>query len=98
MASPAPAPVPLGEPVLALFGRLEEDPKLAGKGLSSAFAASYPDLPAEVSSLPAWDVETRLEILLAFCHGFSHFGILAQCVLQFPMILQVLPVHVYRYR
>ena len=51
MASPAPAPVPLGESVLALFGRLEEDPKLAGKGLSSAFAASYPDLPAEVSSL-----------------------------------------------
>jgi len=50
------------------------------------------------AAVTVWDVETRLEILLAFCHGFSHFGILAQCVLQFPMILQVLPVHVYRYR
>ena len=63
MASPAPAPVPLGESVLALFGRLEEDPKLAGKGLSSAFAASYPDLPAEVSLLPATEA-ARVAVVL----------------------------------
>ena len=48
---------------MALFGRLEEDPKLAGKGLSSAFAASYPDLPAEVSSLPATEA-ARASVVL----------------------------------
>ena len=54
MASPAPSPAPTRDgAVLALLGRLEDDPKLAGKGLGSAFAASFPDLPAEASSLAA---------------------------------------------
>ena len=43
MASPAPSPAPslgLSESVRAVFAELEEDPKLVGKGLSAAFAAS----------------------------------------------------------
>ena len=56
-------------------------PPVAKKSKNAAAAAAEP--PAKKSkNAPAaeqmtWDVETRLEILLAFCHGFSHFGILA---------------------
>ena len=32
--------------------------------------------PDPSSGITIWDVETRLEILLAFWHGFSHFGIM----------------------
>eukprot|EP01043_Picozoa_sp_COSAG02_P008426 COSAG02_NODE_269_length_26468_cov_4.489021_13_plen_57_part_00 len=41
MTSPAPSPAPslgLSESVRAVFAELEVDPKLAGKGLSAAFA------------------------------------------------------------
>ena len=64
MASPAPSPAPVGDgAVLALLGRLEDDPKLAGKGLGSAFAASFPDLPAEASSLAATEA-ARVAVIL----------------------------------
>ena len=39
-----------------LFVALDEDPRLEGKGLAAAFAAAFPDLPDEVSSLAATEV------------------------------------------
>ena len=57
MTSPAPSPAPslgLSESVRAVFAELEEDPKLAGKGLSAAFATSFPDLPTEATTLADW--------------------------------------------
>ena len=64
MTSPAPSPAPTRDgAVLALLGRLEDDPKLAGKGLGSAFAASFPDLPAEASSLAATEA-ARVAVIL----------------------------------
>ena len=57
MASPAPRePSALVESVRAVFGGLDADPKLEGKGLSAAFARSFPDPPAEVSTLGATEV------------------------------------------
>ena len=54
MASPAPRePMALAESVRAVLGGLDDDPKLQGKGLSAAFARSFPDPPAEVKSLAA---------------------------------------------
>ena len=65
MATPAPSPAPLGlsESVRAVFARLETDPKLVGKGLSSAFAASFPDLPAEATGLAATEA-ARVAVIL----------------------------------
>ena len=65
MASPAPSPAPLGlsESVRAVFAQLETDPKLVGKGLSSAFAASFPDLPAEATGLAATEA-ARVAVIL----------------------------------
>ena len=46
MASPAPRePSALAEPVRAVLADLDADPKLGGKGLSEAFARSFPELP-----------------------------------------------------
>ena len=42
--------------ILRLFAPLDEDPRLEGKGLATAFAAAFPDLPDEVSSLAATEV------------------------------------------
>ena len=66
MTSPAPSPAPalgLSESVRAVFAELEEDPKLVGKGLSAAFAASFPDLPTEATSLAATEAARVAAIL-----------------------------------
>eukprot|EP01043_Picozoa_sp_COSAG02_P003905 COSAG02_NODE_99_length_37069_cov_24.910957_1_plen_110_part_00 len=45
MTSPAPRePMAPSESVLAALAQLDADPKLEGKGLSAAFARSFPDL------------------------------------------------------
>ena len=54
MTSPAPRePTAPSESVLAALAQLDADPKLEGKGLSAAFARSFPDLPAEGFALAA---------------------------------------------
>jgi hypothetical protein len=64
MASPAPLePTALPESVLAVLAQLDADPKLEGKGLSAAFARSFPDLPAEGSALAATEV-ARVAVVL----------------------------------
>ena len=64
MASPAPRePLALAESVRAVLGGLDDDPKLQGKGLSAAFARSFPDLPAEVKSLAATEA-ARVAVVL----------------------------------
>ena len=64
MASPAPRePMALAESVRAVLGGLDDDPKLQGKGLSAAFARSFPDPPAEVKSLAATEV-ARVAVVL----------------------------------
>ena len=61
MASPA--PLALAESVRAVLGGLDDDPKLQGKGLSAAFARSFPDPPAEVKSLAATEA-ARVAVVL----------------------------------
>ena len=52
MASPAPRePLAQAESVRAVLAELDADPKLGGKGLSEAFARSFPELPAEAKAL-----------------------------------------------
>ena len=52
MASPAPRePLALAESVRAILAGLDADPKLGGKGLSEAFARSFPELLAEAKAL-----------------------------------------------
>ena len=66
MTSPAPSPTPslgLSESVRAVFAELEVDPKLTGKGLSAAFAASFPDLPTEATTLAATEAARVAAIL-----------------------------------
>ena len=64
MASPAPRePLALAESVRAVLGGLDDDPKLQGKGLSAAFARSFPDPPVEVKSLAATEV-ARVAVVL----------------------------------
>ena len=64
MASPAPREPPaLAESVRAVLGGLDDDPKLQGKGLSAAFARSFPDPPAEVKSLAATEA-ARVAVVL----------------------------------
>ena len=64
MTSPAPrGPTGLPEPARAAFAALEADPKLGGKGLSEAFARSFPSLPAEVRSLAATEAARVAAIL-----------------------------------
>ena len=48
MAASAPD---LGTGVLEMFAGLEDDERLAGQGLAVAFAAAFPDLPAD-SDIP----------------------------------------------
>ena len=48
---------------LAVFSMLEDDPKLRGKGLSAAFARSFPRPPAEASSLAATEAARAAVIL-----------------------------------
>ena len=78
MTSPAPRePTAPSESVLAALAQLDADPKLEGKGLSAAFARSFPDLPAEGFALAATEV-ARVAVVLdisgdfsAGCHGWS---------------------------
>ena len=48
---------------LAVFSLLDDDPKLRGKGLSAAFARSFPHPPAEASSLAATEAARAAVIL-----------------------------------
>ena len=64
MASSAPRePSGVPEPARVAFEALEADPKLGGKGLSEAFARSFPSLPAEVTSLAATEAARVAAIL-----------------------------------
>ena len=64
MTSPAPRePTAPPESVLAALAQLDADPKLEGKGLSAAFARSFPDLPAEGFALVATEV-ARVAVVL----------------------------------
>ena len=64
MTSPAPRePTAPSESVLAALAQLDADPKLEGKGLSAAFARSFPDLPAEGFALAATEA-ARVAVVL----------------------------------
>jgi hypothetical protein len=64
MASPAPRePTAPLESVLGALAQLDADPKLEGKGLSVAFARSFPDLPAEGFALAATEVARVATVL-----------------------------------
>ena len=64
MTSPAPRePLAPTESVRAVFELLDADPKLEGKGLSEAFARSFPEPPAEVEALAATEA-ARMAVIL----------------------------------
>ena len=64
MTSPAPRePLAPTESVRAVFELLDADPKLEGKGLSEAFARSFPEPPAEVEALVATEAAHMAVIL-----------------------------------
>ena len=64
MTSPAPRePLAPSESVRAVFELLDADPKLEGKGLSEAFARSFPEPPVEVEALAATEA-ARMAVIL----------------------------------
>ena len=64
MTSPAPhEPLAPTESVRAVFELLDADPKLEGKGLSEAFARSFPEPPAEAEALAATEAAHMAVIL-----------------------------------
>ena len=64
MTSPAPRePLAPSEPVRAVFELLDADPKLEGKGLSEAFARSFPEPPVEAEALAATEA-ARMAVIL----------------------------------
>ena len=62
--SPAPRePLAPSESVRAVFELLDADPKLEGKGLSEAFARSFPEPPVEAGALAATEAARMAGIL-----------------------------------
>ena len=74
MTSPAPRePLAPSESVRAVFEQLDADPKLEGKGLSEAFARSFPDPPVEAEALAATEA-ARMAVILVHRPNVSAIG------------------------